>query len=152
MKMWPGRGGQMGGPRWPNGRKGDRRLLWPNVWKIFFRSGQILQFTHDLFQFYKAFATKNFVVWENVSQRWNPCFLGVRSPNQLPKASWLGNLTTLFAPMKHLLKRGIRKHSNILVKLFTTFHILFTCIQFVNWSFAWNHDNLHEIFVNFAWT
>ena len=39
MKMWPDRGGQMGGPRWPNGRKGDRRLLWPSVWKIFFRSG-----------------------------------------------------------------------------------------------------------------
>ena len=77
MKMWPGRGGQMGGPRWPNGRKGDRRLLWPSVWKIFFRSGQILQFTHDLFQFYQAFATKNFVGWENDSQSWNPCFLGV---------------------------------------------------------------------------
>ena len=94
MKMWPGRGGQMGGPRWPNGRKGDRRLLWPSVWKIFFRSGKIPQFTHDLFQFYQAFATKNFVGWENDSQSWNPCFLGVRSPNQLPKASWLGNLTT----------------------------------------------------------
>ena len=94
MKMWPGRGGQMGGPRWPNGRKGDRGLQWPSVWKIFFRSGQNLQFMHDLFQFYKAFATKNFVVWENDSQSWNPCFLGVRSPNQLPKASWLGNLTT----------------------------------------------------------
>ena len=49
---------------------------------------------HDLFQFYQAFATKNFVGWENDSQSWNPCFLGVRSPNQLPKASWLGNLTS----------------------------------------------------------
>ena len=96
MKMWSGRGGQIGGARWPNWGKGDRGLLWPSVWKNFFRSGQILQFTHDLFQFYKAFATKNFVVWENDSQSWNPCFLGVRSPNQLPKASWLGNLTTKY--------------------------------------------------------
>ena len=94
MKMWPGRGGQMGGERWPYGRKGDRGLQWPSLGKIFFQSGQNLQFTHDLFQFYKAFATKNFVVWENDSQSWNPCFLGVRSPNQLPNASWLGNLTT----------------------------------------------------------
>ena len=31
--------------------------------------------------------------WENDPQSWNPCFLGVCSPNQLPKASWLGNLT-----------------------------------------------------------
>ena len=93
MNMWPGRGGQMGGARWPNRGKGDRGLLWASVWKNFFRSGQNLQFTHGLFQFYQAFATKNFVGWENDSQSWNPCFLGVRSPNQLPKASWLGNLT-----------------------------------------------------------
>ena len=30
------------------------------------------------------------------------------------------------------------------------FHILFTCMQFVSWSFAWNHDNLLGIIVNFA--
>ena len=74
--------------RWSNGRKGDRGLQWPSVWKNYFWSGQNLQFTYDLFQFYKAFATKNFVFWEDDSQSGNPCFLGVRSPNQLPKASW----------------------------------------------------------------
>ena len=66
--------------RWPNARKGDRRLLWASAWKTFFWSGQNLQFTHDLFQFYQAFATKKFVGWENEPQSWNPCFLGVRSP------------------------------------------------------------------------
>ena len=86
MKMWSGRGGQIGGARWPNRGKGDRGLLWPSVWKNFFQSGQILQFTHDLFQFCKAFVTKNFVGWENDSQSWNPCFLGVRSPVWLFKS------------------------------------------------------------------
>ena len=54
--------------------------------KEFFWSGQNLQFTHDLFQFYQAFATKKFVGWENYPQSWNPCFLGVRSPVWLFKS------------------------------------------------------------------
>ena len=141
MKMWPGRGGQMGGPRWPNGRKGDRRLLWPSVWKIFFRSGQILQFTHDLFQFYQAFGTKNFVGWENDSQSWNPCFLGVRSPNQLPKASWLGNLTSenhagkwsiifevALCEAAHTRKQHLKMFFSAFLWLFSTVHCIFTLI------------------------
>ena len=117
MKMWSGRGGQIGGARWPNWGKGDRGLLWPSVWKNFFRSGQILQFTHDLFQFYKAFATKKFVFWENDSLSWNPCVLGVHSPNQLPKASWLGNLTKCRATSvakKHCTWKKIKMGENML--------------------------------------
>ena len=37
---------------------------------------------------------KIFFGCENDLQSWNPTFLGVRSPNPLPKASGLGNLTS----------------------------------------------------------
>ena len=42
----------------------------------------------------ELFHVEFFFDWEPDLQSWNIAFLGVRSPNPLPKASGLGNLTT----------------------------------------------------------
>ena len=80
--------------KWRNWGKGVRGPQWADETCQIGSKWQNLMFIHDWFQFRWAFWCRIFFDWEPDLQSWNIAFLGVRSPNPLPKASGLGNLTT----------------------------------------------------------
>ena len=91
--------------RWRNWRKGVKGPQWPDETFKIVSNWQNLKVMDDWFQFCWAFWCRIFFDWETDLQSWNIAFLGVRSPNPLPKASGLGNLTIITAQSQHMAEK-----------------------------------------------